>query len=58
MLISLYFSPRISDSIPWSLLGLYFGKILHDITLYYGIAPCDRIATGAGKEAPQTRGFQ
>ena len=57
MLIPLYFSPRISDSILWSLFGLYFGKELHDITPYYGIAPCDRIAAGAGKETPQIRGF-
>ena len=42
----------------WSLFGLYFGKILHDITLYYGIAPYDRIAEGAGKETPQIRGFR
>ncbi len=57
MLISLYFSPRISDSILWSLFGLYFGTMLLDITLYYDIAPYDRIAAGAGKETPQMRGF-
>ena len=42
---------------PWSLIGLYFGTILPDITPYYDIAPYDRIAAGAGKETPQIRDF-
>ena len=57
MLISLYFSPRISDSILWSLFGLYFCTKLRNNVRYYDIAPYDRIAAGAGKETPQMRGF-
>jgi len=45
------------DPLIWSLIGLYFGTMLLDITLYYDIAPYDRIAAGAGKETPQMRGF-
>ena len=58
MLISLYFSPRISDSILWSLFGFYFGRKLLHIPIGYGIFPYDRIAAGAGKETPQMRGFR
>ena len=57
MLISLYFSPRISDSILWSLFGLYFSIKLRNTSRYYGISPYDRIAAGADKEVPQMRGF-
>lgn len=46
------------DLKPWFLFGLYFGKILHDITLYYGIAPCDRIAAAAGRKVPLLRALQ
>ena len=58
MLISLYFSPRISNSVLWSLFGLYFGTILRNTARCYGIYPYDRIAAGAGKETPQIRGFR
>ncbi len=58
MLISLYFSPRISDSILWSLIGLYFGRKLLHIPIGYGIFHYDRIAAGTDKETPQMRGFQ
>lgn len=58
MLISLYFSPRISDSILWSLFGFYFGRKLLHIPMDYGIFPYDRIAAGTDKEIPQIRGFR
>ena len=58
MLISLYFSPRISDSIPWSLFGFYFGiKLLH-IPIGYGIYPYDRIGAATGIKSPFLRAFQ
>lgn len=58
MLISLYFSPRISDSILGSLFGFYYGtKLLHN-PIGYGIYPYDRIAAGTGKETPQIREFR
>ena len=58
MLISLYFSPRISDSILWSLFGFYFGRKLLHIPIGYGIYPYDRIGALAGRKSPLLRTFQ
>jgi len=43
---------------PWSLIGLYFGTTLLDITPYYDIAPYDRIAAAAGRKVPLLRALR